>query len=77
MTDDKIIEMAKQNGIPLMPEKYEQNLIAFARLIEREVREECVVICSENAKKPSTLWAEEGCWKHASEYCAAAIRVRG
>lgn len=39
-------------------------------------REACVLACEETGKHPSSLWEEAGCWTHASETCAFAIRMR-
>ena len=41
MTDDQIIEMAKQCG----SDPLSLDIFAFARLIEASVREECAALC--------------------------------
>lgn len=40
-------------------------------------REACARACEEVGLHPSSLWAEPGCWEHASNACAEKIRARG
>ena len=40
-------------------------------------REACARACEESGARPSSLWAEPGCWEHASNACAEKIRARG
>lgn len=40
-------------------------------------REACALMCETEAANPSCLWEEPGCWAHAAENCAVAIRARG
>ena len=40
-------------------------------------REACARACEEVGLHPSSLWAEPGCWEHASKACAERIRARG
>ena len=42
--------------------------------LRNEVIEECAKVCDVIAAGPSNLWEEAGCWKHAAENCAVAIR---
>lgn len=49
----------------------------FAALVATAEREACAKVCDTEADNPSCLWEEPGCWKHAAENCAAAIRARG
>jgi DNA-binding Lrp family transcriptional regulator len=46
MTQDEIIEMAKQCGIVVGYPKY-QDINAFAKLVAEKEREACAVICDE------------------------------
>ena len=39
-------------------------------------REACARACEESGARPSSLWAEPECWKHASKACAERIRAR-
>ena len=69
MTNDQIIEMAEQAGLKIDPrfgECYTGNvqLIAFARIIEKQVREEDARICMNN-------------FMSRGSDCAAAIRNSG
>ena len=73
ISDDQIIEMAKQSGTPIR-HYYDDNgltekeLIAFARLIEAKVREE-------DAKLVDNLYHET--YMRNIRDCAAAIRNSG
>lgn len=51
-----------------------EQLIAKALRAEREASAK---LCDAEAAQPSDLWAEPGCWIHAAENCAAAIRAMG
>ena len=84
MTQDEIIEMARQAGIDvgIWEKLYDddifgysiggihENLEAFAKLVAAKERDACAKVCDELSKKHS--W--EGCY--ANE-CAEAIRARG
>lgn len=41
-----------------------------------EGMEEAARLCDEVAVNPSSLWEQAGCWAHAAENCAAAIRAK-
>lgn len=49
----------------------------FAEALVKMEREQCAKACESVADKPSSLWSETGCWAHAGEICATAIRARG
>ena len=70
MTNDEIIEMAKQTGFYAPDAQHKGMLIAFARLIAEKQREEDAHLC-ELTKYGSTLNLATGI---VSCGCAAAIR---
>ena len=47
----------------------------IAKIARAEALEDAAKICDKSGNEPSSLWEEEGCWKHASCYCAEQIRV--
>lgn len=47
----------------------------IAKIARSEALEEAAKVCDSSAKEPSSFWQEEGCWKHASYYCAEKIRA--
>jgi len=65
MTQDEIIEMARQSGLIGKP-TYADGLVAFAKLIAQHEREACAKVCEAMNK-----YMDDG------EECAAAIRARG
>ena len=83
MTQDEIIEMARQAGFETQLRKgkilgfdrdgdYTEELEAFAKLVAAKEREACAKVCEE------IYTGEEGCgdWP-TPEMCALAIRARG
>jgi len=73
MTQDEIIEMAKQAGgmfseLPMMDAWVfdDKNLEAFAKLVAQHEREACAIVCDD-------LWEDDG----TAYECAEAIRARG
>ena len=78
MTQDEIIEMAKQAGFDLnmwqLSLGCEANgtldeLEAFARLVAAKEREECVKVCEKTITSQRSAWG--------ANFCIAAIRARG
>jgi hypothetical protein len=66
MTQDEIIEMAKQAGI-VNPQMVNNTLEAFAKLVAQHEREACAKLADE--------WAVG--WPHPSKVIALDIRARG
>jgi dTDP-4-dehydrorhamnose reductase len=67
MTQDEIIEMARQSGLVGKP-TYTEGLVAFAKLIAQHEREACAKIVESD---PSYDWHKFAC------EAANAIRARG
>jgi hypothetical protein len=86
MTQDEIIEMARQAGLAnwhkdLKKWQLEQGTDAFAKLVEERTaakeREACAQTC-ENLPIPDQYSDSEGSmWDVAAIECAEAIRARG
>jgi hypothetical protein len=89
MTQDEIIEMARQAGLHfynfvwtsptdtcMYPEGvYQEALEAFAKLVREDEREACAIVCDDiNAKYK---WPDDVAERVASQWCADAIRARG
>ena len=83
MTQDEIIEMAKQAGLMADGEMWFsptygsgdvhiRHLESFAKLVAEKEREACAKVCEENATDLS-----EGDWDSACNNCADLIRARG
>jgi hypothetical protein len=68
MTQDEIIEMAKQAGYngPNIAVFTMQDLERFAKLVAQHEREACAKLCESH-------WEKEG----SASWCAKAIRARG
>ena len=70
MTQDKIIEMAKQSGAFMVNIGYwafgEEDIERFAKLVAQHEREACAKVCDDLWKDNYTAYA-----------CAEAIRARG
>lgn len=80
MSHDEIISMARDAGFVLADNATDEAVNRFRRLIvlaKEEEREACAKVCDQTAAYPSSLWEEAGCWNHAAECCASAIRARG
>ena len=68
MTQDEIIEMARQVGLwPAVTDTFPKELEAFAKLIVQHEREACAGLCDVQA-----LTVAE-----SAKVCAEAIRARG
>ena len=85
MTQDEVIEMARQagmsldicHGVLLVHHVPKDGIEAFAKLVAAKEREACAKVCElESGDGP-----DNGCcptyWNEAQESCAAAIRARG
>ena len=73
MTQDEIIEMARDSGMELYGlgkdrARFVHHLEAFAKLVAEAEREECALICDDQAL---------GAYWEGADACAAAIRKRG
>ena len=91
MTQDEIIEMARQAGLEQDGEMWFSNtyktdmdvhinhLIAFAKLVEERTaakeREACAKVCDD--KHDTWRWDDEADSASGPRDCAAAIRARG
>ena len=74
MTQDEIIEMARQSGLIGKP-TYADGLVAFAKLVAQHEREACAIVCDDiNAKYK---WPDDVAERVASQWCADSIRARG
>jgi len=77
MTQDEIIEMAKEAGWPdsLVAPIIMAKLHDFAKLVAKREREACAKACDDiNAKYE---WPDDVAERVASQWCADAIRARG
>ena len=63
MTQDEIIEMARQAGFDEHHAKFDTRIESFAKLVAEAEREACAKVCDEYADDPV--------------YCGDAIRARG
>ena len=75
MTQDEIIEMARQAGMMTRVLYLGRNLElleAFAKLVAEKEREDCAELCEDHAVDGS-----EGEWDICCEYLADRIRDRG
>ena len=81
MTQDEIIEMARQAGMSIRSNWAEQELEAFANLVAAKEREACAKVCEANVwSKPVAWWGEATKSEVSVEaglQCAIAIRARG
>ena len=75
MTQDEIIEMAKQAHISLVLPASERALEAFAQLIAAKEREACAKVCGKLADEALVCGDEDAvmCFEQAED----AIRARG
>ena len=79
MTQDEIIEMARDSGMELYGlgkdrAKFVHYLEAFAKLVAQNEREACAIVCDDiNAKYK---WPDDVAERVASQWCADSIRAR-
>ena len=73
MTQDEIIEMARQTGYHLGIAKHDIELLeTFAKLVAAKERETCAKVCDELVNK------ENSCdYQDAANWCSIRIRARG
>ena len=55
--------------------KNEEEIAADRAMTRASALEDAAAVCDAEAANPSTLWEEPGCWTHAAENCASAIRT--
>ena len=82
MTQDEIIEMAREAGFenfvrwseryPHEVQRWIERMTAFTKLVAAKEREACAKVCMDNADDLS-----EGDWDSACISCANNIRARG
>ena len=79
MTQDEIIEMAKQAGLsnPFWIENDYAIIEAFAKLVAAKEREACANLCDELPAPNVYSDSDKGMWDITSLACADAIRARG
>ena len=70
MTQDEIIEMAKQAGFEEHQAKFDTRFEPFAKLVAEKEREACALVCDEIYTHSIEDW--EG-----ANWCGDAIRARG
>jgi hypothetical protein len=75
MTQDEIIEMARQAGFDEHHAKFDTRIEAFAKLIAEAEREACAKVCETLWDTPANGMATEDS-AYGNE-CATAIRARG
>ena len=79
MTNEQIIEMAKQSGLFSGP-IYRNGLLAFAKLVAEHEREACAKVCEEDLRdeylRQSRPVQDEVNLLAAIADCAEAIRAR-
>ena len=78
MTQDEIIEMARDSGMDLYglgKDRYRfvHHLEAFAKLVAAKEREACAKLCDAEQKKNE----DKGQWMWEAKTCGIAIRARG
>ena len=80
MTQDEIIEMARQAGFPTdYNDKrllHEKELKAFAKLVAAKEREACAKVCEELPAPDIYSDTDQSMWDITCIDCAEAIRAR-
>jgi hypothetical protein len=71
MTQDEIIDMARQAGMVVVNDEFSllPFLEAFAKLIAAKEREACAKVCEKTITSQRSAWG--------ANFCIAAIRARG
>lgn len=81
MTQNEIIEMARQVGYPIQHPEWQKATEEFAALVEEKVaakeREECAKVCEELPAPNFYSDTDQSMWDITSMDCAEAIRARG
>ena len=75
MTQDEIIEMARQAHISLVLPASPRALETFAKLVAAKEREACAKVCEDASTPDVEELQSDGQW--GALVCAAAIRARG
>jgi hypothetical protein len=76
MTQDEIIEMARQAGLwPAVTDTFAKELEAFAKLVAAKEREACALICENYADTDS--YQDETSGGITTDFHAKLIRARG
>jgi hypothetical protein len=76
MTQDEIIEMARQAGFEEHQAKFDTRFEPFAKLVAEKEREACAKICERTKADVITGNAVEA-FNYATKYLAKLIRARG
>ena len=83
MTQDEIIEMARDSGMELYGlgknrARFVYHLVAFAKLVAANEREACAKVCETHGVHPAlNVWNGGPDWYKHGKDCAAVIRARG
>jgi hypothetical protein len=74
MTQDEIIEMARESGLETQ-DGFSESVFYFAKLAAEKEREACAKVCEDGINN-ATDW-DSSVWDQACENRAFAIRARG
>ena len=79
MTQDEIIEMARQAGFYIIPNSPDlfPKLVAFANLVVAKEREACAKVCQDLIAPDIYSDTDVSMWDVTCMDCAEAIRARG
>jgi hypothetical protein len=79
MTQDEIIDMARQAGFYIIPNSPDlfPKLVAFANLVAAKEREACAKVCDELPALDIYSDTDKSMWDVTCIDCADAIRARG
>ena len=83
MTQDEIIEMARDSGMELYGlgknrARFVYHLEAFSQLVAAKEREACAKVCETHGVHPAlNVWNGGPDWYKHGKDCAAVIRARG
>ena len=78
MTQDEIIEMAKQVGLEQDGEMWFSNTLeAFAKMVAAKEREACAKVCEELPAPDIYNDTDQSMWDVTCMDCSTAIRARG
>ena len=78
MTDEQIIELAKQLGFQRMRIDHDyyvcfsKEIVEFAKLVAQHEREACAKLCDKLEQQVCNMWHGQAC-----AGCAVTIRARG
>jgi hypothetical protein len=74
MTQDEIIEMARESGLETQ-DGFSESVFYFVKLVAEREREACAKVCEDGINN-ATDW-DSSVWDQACENRAFAIRARG